>query len=56
MRNTFLTAVALAAIAGMGAAKPKIKPSVTYATSWDAAIEEGKRLNLPVVVHSHGFY
>jgi hypothetical protein len=56
MRRTILTAAALAVIAGAGAAgKPKIKPSVTYATSWDAAIEEAKKLNLPIVVHSHGF-
>lgn len=32
------------------------KPSVTYARSWDAAVEEAKLLNVPIVVHSHGFY
>ena len=34
----------------------KIKPSVEYAKSWDAAVEEARLLNLPIVVHSHGFY
>ena len=32
------------------------KPSVQYAKSWEKAVEEGKRLNVPLVVHSHGFY
>jgi len=56
MRRTLMTAAALAAIAGIGAAKPKIKPAVTYAPTWEAAVEEAKTLNLPIVVHSHGFY
>jgi hypothetical protein len=57
MRQTILTAGVLALIAGAGGAgKPKIKPSVTYATTWEAAIEEAKKLNVPIVVHSHGFY
>jgi hypothetical protein len=34
----------------------KIKPTVTFAKSWDAAVEEAKMLNVPIVVHSHGFY
>lgn len=38
------------------AGKEKIKPSVTYATTWEAAIEEAKLLNVPIVLHSHGFY
>ena len=36
--------------------KPKIKETVTFATSWEKAIEEAKLLNVPIVVHSHGFY
>lgn len=35
--------------------KPKIKPQVAYAQSWEAAVEEAKLLKLPLVVHSHGF-
>ena len=36
--------------------KHKPKPGVTLAKSWDAAIEEAKLLNVPIVVHHHGFY
>ncbi|MCB9834025.1 MAG: hypothetical protein H6807_16310 [Planctomycetes bacterium] len=35
---------------------PKIKETVTFAQSWDKAVEEAKLLNVPIVVHSHGFY
>ena len=54
-RITFL-AILTALIAAPGIAKkPKIEPSVTYAKTWDAALAEGKLLNVPVVVHFHGF-
>ena len=53
---TTATAVALAASLGLAAPKPKLKPSVTYAKTWDAAVAEAKMLNVPIVVHSHGFY
>ena len=46
--------VALAAAPGV-AKKPKIEPSVTYAKTWDAALAEAKLLNVPIVVHFHGF-
>lgn len=36
--------------------KVEIDPQVVYARSWDAAVEEAKLLNAPLVVHSHGFY
>ncbi len=36
--------------------KHEIKPTVTFAKTWEAAVEEAKLLNLPIVVHSHGFY
>ena len=35
--------------------KPKIKASVHYARSWEAAVGEAKMLKLPLVVHIHGF-
>jgi hypothetical protein len=60
--RTAIVAIAAIAVAATGAVavakdkKPEIKPSVTYAKSWDAAIAEAKMLNVPVVVHSHGFY
>lgn len=51
------TLVGLAALACLAAAQGDgVKPSVAYAKSWEAAVEEAKLLNLPIVVHSHGFY
>ncbi len=47
---TMLSSAALAQKA------PKIKDTVTFATTWEGAVEEAKLLNLPIVVHSHGFY
>jgi hypothetical protein len=32
------------------------KPHVRWATSWADAVEEARVLNLPIVVHRHGFY
>lgn len=59
-RRLLWTAVAgLALAAGLRAAEAKkdeIEPSVTYAKSWAAAVEEAQLLNVPIVVHSHGFY
>lgn len=55
-RLVFIAGVlALAASPGSAKSKVKVKPSVTYAKSWTAAVEEAKMLNLPIVVHSHGF-
>ena len=48
--------LAVAALAATATAKEKIKPSVTYAKTWEAAVEEAKLLNVPIVLHSHGFY
>jgi hypothetical protein len=58
MRNLFLCAATISIVAAFGAAggDEKPKPSVTYAKTWDAAVEEAKLLNVPIVVHSHGFY
>ncbi|MEZ6197805.1 MAG: hypothetical protein R3F20_19115 [Planctomycetota bacterium] len=54
-----LTAVALVGfVAGPAAAQkaPKINPTVEFARTWEAAVEEAKLLNVPIVVHDHGFY
>lgn len=57
MKRFWMTAAVLMLAATMGSAKkPKLKPSVTFAPTWEAAVEEAKSLNLPIVVHSHGFY
>lgn len=36
--------------------KVDLDPQVKYAVTWDAAVEEAKLLNVPIIVHSHGFY
>ncbi|HGY90731.1 MAG TPA: hypothetical protein ENK43_06125 [Planctomycetes bacterium] len=61
MKTSFYCTLLLAALMTLqGAAqaqkKPKIKPTVPFAKSWDAAVEEAKLLNVPLVVHNHGFY
>ncbi len=56
MKRLTLAALLVALIAAPGIAKkPKVTESVTYAKTWDAAVEEAKLLNLPIVVHCHGF-
>ena len=62
LARTTLALLATAAIAATGVSafakkekKPEIKPSVTYPKTWEAAVEEAKHLNVPIVVHSHGF-
>ena len=34
---------------------PDVEPCVKFAKSWEAAVEEAKLLNVPIVVHSHGW-
>ena len=60
---TRFSLLAIALIAAMGwtandavAQKQKIKPTVDFARTWEAAVEEAKLLNVPIVLHSHGFY
>lgn len=36
--------------------KHKIRPSVAFARTWEAAVSEARLLKLPLVVHLHGFY
>ena len=53
-----LTATGVAAAMTMGVAlagKDEIKPFIHVPKTWDAAVDEGKKLNLPIVVHSHGW-
>lgn len=50
--------VASAALAGALAAavaKDEVKPFISVPKTWDAAVEEAKKLNVPIVVHSHGW-
>ncbi len=46
----------LALACGLAVAGGKPGPSVRYAPSWDEAVTEARALNLPLVVHRHGFY
>jgi hypothetical protein len=43
------------ALAGLALAGPP-KVGLRYAPSWDEAVEEARALNVPLVVHRHGFY
>lgn len=58
MRNAALIGTAvLAATLGIAlAGKDDPKPTVKFAKTWEMGVEEAKTLNLPIVVHSHGFY
>lgn len=47
-----LAVVATVAVAG----KDDPKPTVRSAKTWEAAVAEARDLNVPIVVHSHGFY
>ena len=38
------------------AAPKKPHPSPKWAPSWSDAVEEARALNLPIVVHRHGFF
>jgi len=58
MKRTWITVATFALAASLAGAKGKVKvkPSVEYAKTWEAAVAEAKLLNVPIIVHSHGFY
>lgn len=62
MRKTFVMAAATLALLlgasqpGVAGGKDRPKPSVNFAKTWEAAVEEARLLNVPIVVHRHGFY
>jgi hypothetical protein len=55
MKKPYKIAALVLAAAAAGYAKPGPHDSVEYAPSWEAAVAEAKLLNLPLVVHCHGF-
>lgn len=58
-KRSLILALVVASVTGSQALAqraPKIKPTVDFAPSWDAAVEEARMLNVPIVLHSHGFY
>jgi len=38
------------------AGKDKDKESLRWAPTWEAAVEEARARNVPIVIHRHGFY
>ena len=54
MRTLALLLCLAAATAALSKKGPHAGP--VWAPSWSDAIAEGRALNLPVVVHRHGFY
>ena len=55
MKRFALISTALALlIGGAGAGKPK--QFIRWAASWEDAIMEARAINMPIVVHRHGFY
>jgi len=48
--------VSVALLSALALASDKPKRSVKYAPSWEQAAEEARALNVPIVVHRHGFY
>jgi hypothetical protein len=59
MKTTSLSLALLIALIGLAPVwgqKQEPKPTVEFASSWNAAVAEAKALGVPIVVHSHGFY
>jgi hypothetical protein len=46
----------LFSLSAIAAAGPKAKAGPKWLPSWTEAISEARVLNLPIVVHRHGFY
>jgi len=47
-----LLCVVLPALGG----KPAREGGIRWAPTWEAAVEEARARNAPIVVHRHGFY
>ena len=56
MRRSLSLISAAVLLAAPAVAADKPKPTVRFARSWDQAVEEARLLNVPIVLHSHGFY
>ncbi len=55
MRPRIAAVLACLALAAVATPKPP-SGGVRWAATWDAAVEEARALNLPLIVHRHGFY
>lgn len=56
-RALCIAAVLALGTAGAWAGKARArKPAIRWATSWEDAVETARALNVPIIVHRHGFY
>ncbi len=55
MRILLIAAMLLSASVAVADKKPEPVNCVRLAKTWDAALEEAKICNVPIIVHSHGF-
>ena len=53
-RTPVILALLLFLTGTVGAGKPR--KFIDWAASWDDAVAEAQALNMPIVVHRHGFY
>ncbi len=54
MKRFALISAALALL--IGGAGAGTKQFIRWAASWEDAITEARAINMPIVVHRHGFY
>jgi len=56
--STLISILAIIAATDTAVAQKKKKPKAcaAFARTWEAAVEEARLLNVPIVVHHHGFY
>lgn len=52
MTRALLALLCLASLAAAG----KEKEGLRWAPTWEAAVEEARARNVPIVIHRHGFY
>ena len=55
-RIALLCLLAPALWAGKKTQAPRAGEALRFTPTWNAAIEEACALNVPIVVHRHGFY
>jgi hypothetical protein len=55
MRPRIVAVLACLAVAAVAKPEPPTG-GIRWARDWSAAVEEARALNLPLIVHRHGFY
>jgi hypothetical protein len=51
-----MRATAALLLLALPASAGKEKESLRWAPTWEAAVEEARARNVPIVIHRHGFY